>query len=69
MIAMISTSTGLISGPGVKPNRPAPTPSTNIAVRMPSVAPRPRAVMMIAFAGRITEPNTSAMRMNVATTM
>ena len=69
MIAMISTSTGLISGPGVKPNRPAPTPSTNMAVRMPSVAPRPSAVMMIAFAGRMIDPNTSAIKMNVATTM
>ena len=69
MMAMISTNTGLISGPGVKPNSEAPTPSTNINVNTPSVAPIPRIVMITAFAGRITELNTSDIKMNVAATM
>ena len=56
-------------GPAVKLNMLDPTPSTNIAVRMPKVAPNPRMVMIMAFAGRIMDPNTNAMRMNVAAMM
>ena len=56
-------------GPAVKLNMLDPTPSTNMAVRTPRVAPNPRMVMMMAFAGRIMDPNTNAMRMNVAAMM
>ena len=66
---MISTRIGLISGPGVKFSAPAPRPSTKTAVRKPSVAPMPSTFMITAFAGRITEPNTSAISRNVAMTM
>ena len=69
MMTMISTTTGLISGPGVKFSSPEPHPPTNIRVRMPRVAPRPRTVMMIALAGRINEPNTRAISRKVASTM
>ena len=69
MMATMSTRIGLISGPGVKFNRPAPTPPTNIAVRMPRVVPSESIVITIAFAGSTTDPNTSAMSRNVATMM
>ena len=69
MIAMMSTSTGLVSGPGVKPNRFAPTPSTNIQVSSPMVAPMPSSVMITAFAGSTSEPNTRAMSTKVANTI
>ena len=66
---MMSTSTGLINGPGVKSSSPAPTPSTKTRVRKPRVAPMPSRFMITAFAGRIIEPNSSAMRINVAATI
>ena len=57
MIAMISTSTGDMIGPGVKFMKLEPCPSMKIQVRMPSVAPRPSAVISTALIGRTRDPN------------
>ena len=65
----MSTRIGLISGPGVKLNRSAPTPSTKSRVSTPRVAPMPSTFMITAFAGMISEPKTSAMSTKLTTTM
>ncbi|SLI24494.1 Uncharacterised protein [Mycobacteroides abscessus subsp. abscessus] len=53
---MISTSTGDMIGCGVKFSRPDPCPSTKIQVRMPSVEPRPSALIKAALIGSTSEP-------------
>ena len=68
-MAIISTRIGLINGPGEKLNRLEPTPETNMAVKIPKVAPRVSTVIKMAFIGKTTEPKTKAMRMKVATRM
>ncbi len=67
MIAMSSTTTGEVSGPGVKPSSPDRCPSTKIHVRMPSVAPRPSMFMMAALIGSTSDPNARNMSSVVAT--
>ena len=67
MIAMSSTTTGEVSGPGVKPSRSARCPSTKIHVRIPSVAPRPSRFMIAALMGSTSEPNARNIRIVVAT--
>ncbi len=57
MIATISTNTGEVIGPGVKPSASAPWPSMKIHVRMPSVEPRPSALISTALMGSTIEPN------------
>ena len=66
MIAINSTTTGEVSGPGVKPSRLAPWPSTKIQVRMPSVAPSPSMFMRAALIGSTRDPNARNMRIVVA---
>ena len=66
---MMSTSTGLISGPGVKLNRSAPLPSTKMSVSMPNVAPMPKMFMITALAGMISEPKIIAMSTKLTTAM
>ena len=67
MIAMSSTTTGEVSGPGVNPSMLAPCPSTKIHVRMPRVAPSPSRFISAALIGSTSEPNARNMRIVVAT--
>ena len=67
MIAMSSTTTGEVSGPGVKPSIDAPCPSTKIHVSTPRVAPSPSMFMIAALSGNTSEPKARKSRIAVAT--